>query len=98
MTPVAVTSFQEEFTTVLPSSNGPAAPGEIDNCRPIPLVSILPHQRLHCLLRVVSCRTGSVNSSGVRPQAVEMEFYEGPDVTSKTGYGNCQWLYPLDQP
>jgi hypothetical protein len=31
-------------------------------------------------------------------QIVHMELYEAPDVTDLTGYGNCQWLYPLDSP
>lgn len=31
-------------------------------------------------------------------QIVHMELYEGPDITKLTGYGNCQWLYPLDSP
>jgi hypothetical protein len=31
-------------------------------------------------------------------QTVTMEQYEGPDITDITGFGNCQWLYPLDEP
>jgi hypothetical protein len=31
-------------------------------------------------------------------QTVTMELYEGPDITDMTGYGNCQWLHPLDEP
>jgi hypothetical protein len=31
-------------------------------------------------------------------QTIAMELYEGPDITAKTSFGNCQWFYPLDQP
>ncbi len=31
-------------------------------------------------------------------QTVKMEPYSSPDVSSKTGYGNCQWFHPLDEP
>ena len=31
-------------------------------------------------------------------QTIQMEVYEDPDVTDLTGYGNCQWLYPLEAP
>jgi hypothetical protein len=34
----------------------------------------------------------------VPKQTVEMELFENPDVPSFTGYGNCQWLRPLDEP
>lgn len=33
-----------------------------------------------------------------RTQVVHMEPYHGPDVTDVTHFGNCQWLYPLDEP
>ena len=31
-------------------------------------------------------------------QTVTMELYEASDISDMTGYGNCQWLYPLDEP
>jgi len=31
-------------------------------------------------------------------QTVTMELYEAPDISDMTGYGNCQWLYPLEEP
>lgn len=31
-------------------------------------------------------------------QVVHLEPFHGPDVTALTHYGNCQWLYPLDEP
>ncbi len=31
-------------------------------------------------------------------QTVTMELYEASDITDMTGFGNCQWLYPLDEP
>lgn len=31
-------------------------------------------------------------------QAIQMEVYEDPDITKLTGYGNCQWLHPLEAP
>jgi hypothetical protein len=31
-------------------------------------------------------------------QTIKMEPYDSPDVSSRTGYGNCQWFYPLDEP
>ena len=36
--------------------------------------------------------------SAPQAQTIAMELYEGPDITNMTGYGNCQWLYPLDEP
>jgi len=41
---------------------------------------------------------GSLAAAAAEPQTVEMTVYEKNDVTSLTGYGNCQWLYPLDEP
>jgi hypothetical protein len=37
-------------------------------------------------------------SSAPREQTIAMELYEAPDISSMTGYGNCQWLRPLDEP
>ncbi len=31
-------------------------------------------------------------------QTVTMELYEASDISDMTGYGNCQWLRPLDEP
>lgn len=31
-------------------------------------------------------------------QTVTMELYEASDILDMIGYGNCQWLYPLDEP
>ena len=31
-------------------------------------------------------------------QAIQMEVYEDSNVSDLTGYGNCQWLYPLEAP
>lgn len=31
-------------------------------------------------------------------QVIPMEPFHGPNVTEVTHYGNCQWLYPLDEP
>ncbi len=31
-------------------------------------------------------------------QTIQMEVYKDPNVTDLTGYGNCQWLYPLEAP
>ncbi len=31
-------------------------------------------------------------------QTIQMEVYEGNDIMDLTGYGNCQWLYPLEAP
>ena len=31
-------------------------------------------------------------------QTVTMELYEASDISEMTGYGNCQWLRPLDEP
>jgi hypothetical protein len=33
-----------------------------------------------------------------RPQIVHLEPFHGPKVTDLTHFGNCQWLYPLDEP
>jgi len=41
---------------------------------------------------------GSLAAAAVEPQTVEMTVYDDDDVTSLTGYGNCQWLYPLNEP
>ena len=61
--------------------------------------------RKHLLILILVCgamvpselvfgQAGSV----AQTQTITMELYEAPDITSKTGYGNCQWLYPLDEP
>lgn len=31
-------------------------------------------------------------------QTIHLPPFHGPNVTSMTGFGNCQWLYPLDEP
>ena len=36
--------------------------------------------------------------AGTQRQVVALEIYEGPEVSSRIGYGNCQWLHPLDEP
>lgn len=38
---------------------------------------------------------GGDNSSR---QIIEMELYESPEVSKLTGFGNCQWLHPLNEP
>ena len=32
------------------------------------------------------------------PQTIRLKPFHGPNVTRLTQYGNCQWLYPLDEP
>lgn len=32
------------------------------------------------------------------PQVVQLQPFHGPNVSSLIGFGNCQWLYPLDEP
>ncbi|MBN2181048.1 MAG: hypothetical protein JW715_03980 [Sedimentisphaerales bacterium] len=34
----------------------------------------------------------------VPKQTVKMELFENSDMPHITGYGNCQWLHPLDEP
>jgi hypothetical protein len=34
----------------------------------------------------------------VPKQSVEMEIFENSDIPGFTGYGNCQWLHPLEEP
>jgi hypothetical protein len=34
----------------------------------------------------------------VPEQTIEMELFENSDIPSITGYGNCQWLYPREEP
>ena len=51
-----------------------------------------------CALALFSSLTFGQVMIGAERQTVEMDLYEGPDVTNKTHYGNCQWLYPLDEP
>lgn len=31
-------------------------------------------------------------------QTIAMELHETPEVSKMTGFGNCQWLFPLDEP
>jgi len=33
-----------------------------------------------------------------QPQTIHLQPFHGPNVTSMTGFGNCQWLYPLSEP
>lgn len=40
---------------------------------------------------------GQANSAP-QEQTITMELYEASDISSMTGYGNCQWLHPLDEP
>ncbi len=49
-------------------------------------------------LALLSLSSAPAATDGGQRQVVAMEIYEGADVTSKTGYGNCQWLRPLDEP
>jgi len=37
-------------------------------------------------------------ANSARTQTIAMEFCGGPDISGMTGYGNCQWLDPLDEP
>lgn len=36
--------------------------------------------------------------SAPQKQTVTMELHEAPNIPDMTGYGSCQWLYPLDEP
>ncbi len=49
------------------------------------------------LVTVASPWPASVQA-GTQRQVVALEIYEGPEVSSRIGYGNCQWLDPLDEP
>jgi len=40
---------------------------------------------------------GKMDSTSQK-QTVTMELYEASDIPDMIGYGNCQWLYPLDEP
>ena len=50
------------------------------------------------ILGAVVLAGGRSVGAAVEPQTIEMTVYGGDDVTDLTGYGNCQWLYPLDEP
>ena len=36
--------------------------------------------------------------SAPQKHTVTMELYEASNISDMTGFGNCQWLYPLDEP
>ncbi len=40
----------------------------------------------------------SACAADLEVQTIQMEVYEDPEVTDLTGYGNCQWLFPLEAP
>ena len=41
---------------------------------------------------------GGLSALAGQGQSVEMEFFDSGSVSSMIGFGNCQWLYPLDEP
>lgn len=39
-----------------------------------------------------------IGQNNVSKQTIEMELFENSDMPHITGYGNCQWLWPLNEP
>jgi hypothetical protein len=52
------------------------------------------------IIIVILCPTILFGQTDPVPQkqTIEMELLEDSDISEITGYGNCQWLWPLDEP
>ncbi len=78
-----------------PTCFGAGYPGKIPVMR-----SLTAHILLSaCVaLAVVSGVRAQPAESADPPQTIHLEPYHGSDVTHLIGFGNCQWLRPLDEP
>ena len=50
-----------------------------------------------CVILPIELLFGQAGSTEQK-QFITMELYEASDITDMTGFGNCQWLYPLEEP
>jgi len=51
-----------------------------------------------CVAWVLAGGVPAQAGTAADPQTVQLTPFHGPNVTRLTGYGNCQWLYPLHEP
>jgi len=51
-----------------------------------------------CVALAVAGGVSAQTENPDKPQVVHLEPLHGPDATKLIGYGNCQWLYPHDEP
>ncbi len=51
-----------------------------------------------CVVWVLAIDIPAQAETAENPQTIQLMPFHGPNVTGLTGYGNCQWLYPLNEP
>jgi len=53
---------------------------------------------LICITALPTALLSAPSDTTAEEQTIKMEPYDSPEVSSRIGYGNCQWFYPLDEP
>ena len=64
-------------------------------------IHIMKRGYINIIMGLLICSTSIVYTAfAAEPevQTIQMEVYEDSNVSDLTGYGNCQWLYPLETP